>query len=168
MGYFAYEFDAPIEIHRIPPYRYRVVWIPADVAARLPFGRSRRLRIDGEVGDVPIRRALMPVRGRWYLLLNPSILKALGATVGDVVDIRFNVASEREVDVPHELAEALRAKPTLQKRWNSLTPGLQRGLSYLVDSAKRGETRARRLAAVLAELREDKPDLRRASSRSRE
>lgn len=37
-------------------------------------------------------------------------------------------------------------------RWAALTPGKQRGLIHTVVSAKRAETRAKRIAKVLVEI----------------
>jgi uncharacterized protein YdeI (YjbR/CyaY-like superfamily) len=86
-------------------------------------------------------------------MLSPALLRSIGASVGSIVSLRFRLVPASVVETPAELVEAIAADPKAGARWNSLTPGKQRGLSALVNSAARPETRQRRafdLAAILA------------------
>ena len=94
----------------------------------------------------------MPVRGRWYLLVSKKAMKAAGVSLGDDVEVRFRIADQEAVDVPHDLERALEADAVALARWYALTPGKKRGLAFRVAQAKRPETRAKRTAEVLEAL----------------
>jgi uncharacterized protein YdeI (YjbR/CyaY-like superfamily) len=55
------------------------------------------------------------------------------------------------VDLPEDVALALR-RADLTAAWDALTPGRKRGLLHSVATAKRADTRARRIDALLAAL----------------
>lgn len=53
------------------------------------------------------------------------------------------------LEEPEDLAAALDARPAARAQWNQFRPSLRRGILWWVMSAKRPETRARRVAAVV-------------------
>jgi hypothetical protein len=154
VSYYAHAFTAPLVLHRLGRYRYRVVFLPAELEARLPFDRHPRLRIDGEIADVPVQAAWQSAgaKGGHYLMVSPAVCRAAGLALGDTVEVRFNVADADAVTVPEELADALDADPAARLAWESLTPGRRRGLAYPVASARTEATRRRRAAALIAAL----------------
>ncbi len=155
MSYYPYEFEAQIEYHDVgsAKYAYRVVFVPDEVAAELPLERFPRLRISGEISDCPIEAALTPVRGRWYILLSKKLLGAISATIGDIVQVRFQIADQDFVEVPDVLTRALERDPAMKTLWDRATPGKKRGLAYRVASAKTDPTRQKRLEEVFGILR---------------
>ncbi|MEN0109993.1 MAG: YdeI/OmpD-associated family protein [Planctomycetota bacterium] len=159
MADFTHEFEATIEQldagGESSPGRlfYSVVWLPERLNADLPLKQHPRLRVDAEVDGRPHHGAFMPVRGRWYLLLSKKTLAAIRRSDGDRVHVRFRVADQEAVDVPAELRHALEADALAQAAWEASTAGRRRGLAYRVASAKRAETRERRVEEVLDELR---------------
>ncbi len=159
--YYDHEFDAPVVNHDVGSqrYRYTVVFLPDEIKVSLPLKEFPRLRISGEVNDFPFEASLTPVRGNWYILLSKKTLKQANASLGDVVSVRFRVADQDEVDVPAALVTALTAAPEMQLLWRDQTPGKQRGLAYLVASAKRPATQRKRIALVF-EILEGKRDMR--------
>ncbi|MEO0911576.1 MAG: YdeI/OmpD-associated family protein [Pseudomonadota bacterium] len=158
---YPFAFDAEITTHDVGSsrYLYTVLWVPDGVAARLPLAEYPRLRVTGEIGEHPFEAALTPVRGRWYILLSKALLKAVGAQVGDSVEVRFEVGDQAAVDVPPTLKAALAEHTAMRALWEAETPGKQRGLAYRVASAKSEATRARRVEEVFAILRGER-DLR--------
>jgi uncharacterized protein YdeI (YjbR/CyaY-like superfamily) len=52
-----------------------------------------------------------------------------------------------ELELPHELAEALDSDPELAEAFHSLTPGRQRSYVINLNSAKKPETRISRIGA---------------------
>ncbi|MEJ8562767.1 YdeI/OmpD-associated family protein [Yoonia sp. GPGPB17] len=75
----------------------------------------------------------------------------IGITPGDIFDVRLRKADPNQVEIPDDVLLALRqAEATV--RWNGLTPGKQRGLLHGVTTAKQAETRAKRIAKMIAEL----------------
>jgi hypothetical protein len=172
MPYFTHEFTAPLVIHRIGHLRYRVVFPPEHLERELPFGTAPRLRMTGEVNDYPIDAAWLPAgegaAGGHYLLLSAAFCKTAGLELGQPVDVRFNLADPDAVNVPDELAEALRqAGRRANREWTSLTPGKQRGLCAHVASARTTPTRVKRSAMIVEALAEGRDPLPHPSRRKR-
>jgi hypothetical protein len=148
LSYFDHAFTAILERYSVGRYNYRLVFLPDEIKANLPFDVYPRLRIEGEVADIPINGAWQPIRdGRVYLMVSPEICKQAAIALGDEVEVRFRVADQNAVEVPDELRVAL-SDHDATGAWDALTPGKQRGLAYLVASAKIPETRHRRSAEI--------------------
>jgi hypothetical protein len=158
---FPYVFETRIVTHDLGTYRYTVVFLDPAIAAELPLDGSPRLRIVGEVADVPMEGAWQPSRGRWYLMLGKPLLKAAGKGVGDEVEVRFRLAPP-DVAMPEALERALVANPGARAVFEDQTVGKRRALAHRVGSAKGAETVARRVAEVLDALEgRDVPSLAR-------
>ncbi|MEM8793982.1 MAG: DUF1905 domain-containing protein, partial [Pseudomonadota bacterium] len=95
MSYFTHEFTGPIERHGVGKSRvimYKVLFMPPHFEAELPFKTYPRLRVEGEIADVPVRGAWMPVGdGRRYFIVSPEIKANTGLDIGDEVEMRFRV-----------------------------------------------------------------------------
>ncbi len=152
MSYFEHVFETRIARHAVGTYHYTVVYLDPSLHAALPLDRHARLRIEADVSGVPVKGAWQPARGKWYLMLPKDGLKAAGLRVGSSVEVSFRVSPQDDVDIPNELAALLAAKVRVRKAWERLSSGKQRGLAYMVASAKRAETRAARVAKVEAVL----------------
>jgi hypothetical protein len=156
LSYFTHGFEAPIERHGIGTGRvvwYRVLFLPERLAAELPFDKHPRLRVEGEIAEVPVSGAFIPSGdGRRYFIVSPAVLKTAEVAVGDTVEMRFRVDDQDRVDLPDALARALAAHPGARARFEALSPGARRGLTHRVGSAKTDATRLKRVEEVLAEL----------------
>lgn len=152
MSDFPHSFDSPIVTHSVGPYAYNVVFLPVEMNEDLPFAQYPRLRIEGEVGELPFSGALQPVRGRWYLLLSKKKMKAGGFELGEWVHVRFCVADQDAVDVPERLGLALEKNQYAMETWEKLSAGKRRGLAYRVASAKTAPTQTRRVSEVIEML----------------
>jgi hypothetical protein len=136
---------------------YKVLFASPELERTLPFDEHPRLRIEGEIEDVPIQAAWQPSGDRGhYVMVSPAVIRTLGVVPGDSLTLRFNLAPHDAVEVPDELREALAKKPARQRRWDALTPGRRRGLSHLVSSAKTAPTRLKRAALVVEKLDADR------------
>ena len=70
-----------------------------------------------------------------------EVAKANGAwTAYDAVD---------ELAMPEDFAASLRANPTAEAYWNGFSTSVKKGILYFIASAKRPETRARRIARTV-------------------
>ncbi len=148
MGYFTHRFDTAIALHPVGRYHYTVVYLPAALAAELPFAQSARLRIEADVSGVAVKGAWQPAGGRWYLMLPKAGLKQAGLGLGAPVEVAFRLLPQDEVDLPPELAALLQNEPAVRQAWQALPAGKQRGLAHLLATARKPETRAARLAQV--------------------
>src|SRR5437762_12274536 len=74
------------------------------------------------------------------------MLEAVGADEGDVVTLEIAPAGEQsEPRVPADLRKALAAAPKARALWSDITPIARRDWIHWIVSAKRPETRARRI-----------------------
>jgi hypothetical protein len=153
-GFYPHELRLQVVEHFIGALRYRAIFLPDDLAARPDFSPAR-LRFEGELNDHPVSLAWQPAKGgRKYAMLSPALLSEVGAGVGDRVSLRFRLVPDSVVEAPAELLEAIAGTANARARWDNLTPGRQRGLAAMVNTARRPETRQRRsieLAGLLAD-----------------
>jgi Bacteriocin-protection, YdeI or OmpD-Associated/Domain of unknown function (DUF1905) len=154
--FYPYTFEAPVErfgVGKVRKVWYNVLFLPADVRAALPFSQYPRLRVEGEIAEMPIANAFIPTGdGRNYVIVAPSVMKEAGVALGDVVEMRFRIADQDHVDVPEALALALQGDEAAQSAWLALTPGKQRMIVQHVLSAKTPATKQRRLDEALAAI----------------
>jgi hypothetical protein len=153
---YIYSFEGSIDRFGVGKTRkvwYTVLFLPQGLQQELPFASYPRLRVDGEIADLPVEGAWMPTGdGRRYFIVAPRVLKGASIEVGDLVEMRFGIADQTAVDVPAELAAALAHSPEAHAAWLALTPGKQRGLTHRIHGAKAPATRRRRTDEVLAIL----------------
>ena len=119
----------------------------------LPRNASAKLRtrgmttVKGTINGYPFRATLEPdgKRSHW-LKVNKKMREATGADAGDVVTLEIVSAGEEpEPQVPADLRKALAADPKALTVWSDITPVARRDWIYWITSAKRQETRARRI-----------------------
>jgi hypothetical protein len=155
--FFPYAFEAPIErfgVGKVRKVWYNVLFLPTELRAALPFSTYPRLRVEGEIADVPIANAFIPAGdGRNYVIVAPNVMKDGVVALGDVVEMRFRIADQDHIDVPEALSVALHREPVVQERWAALTPGKQRMVVQHFLSAKTYATRQRRLDEALEAIR---------------
>lgn len=164
MLFYTHSFTAPLRefgVGKVKKRWYKVVFLPPELQATLPFKQYPRLRIDGEIGEMSLDNALMPTGdGRYYVIVAPRIIKQYGLSLGDSVELRFRIADQNWVEVPDALARALEADPLVQDAWNKLTAGKKRSLAQHVLSAKRAATQRKRVSEVIAAMLDYGADLR--------
>jgi len=109
MSYFTHVFEGPIEELVYPgAFTYRILRLPADVEAELPFTTHPRLRVTGEIAELPVSLAFNPDPGkRRYVILSTRFCRDAHIDVGDQVEFRFNIADQDAVDIPEELSALL-------------------------------------------------------------
>ena len=91
-------------------------------------------------------------KGHW-LRVNRKMREAANADAGDIVTLEIAPAGEEpEPRVPPDLRKALVAAPKARALWSDITPVARRDWIQWIDSAKRPETRARRIDNACAML----------------
>ena len=154
---FPYRFEGPIERHVIAAkssdraLAYSVVWLPEALHAALPLEGHPKLRITGEIAEMPFEGVWQAWRGERYLMVPRAVMDERDLSLGDEVELRFRIADQDAVDVPPALATLL-GTDTMRGGWERLTVGRRRALAHHVGSAKRDDTRAKRLAEIEAAL----------------
>jgi len=135
---------------------YTVLFLPQSLIDQLPLKKYPRLRIEGEMHGIEFGGAVQPAKGRYYLLISRDFMQKQGLALGDLVDVRFNIADQDHVDVPTELATALANSEAANAIWQTLTPGKKRGYAAHVAAAKQPATRERRAAKMIGFIVEGK------------
>ncbi len=159
MTYFTHEFEDQISLQGVGVKKvitYKVLFMPPRFENELPFKQYPRLRVEGEIADVPVRGALMPVGdGRRYFIVSPEVIKQTGLDVGDMVEMRFRIDDQDHVDIPTSLQSALREDDAANALWDKLTAGKKRMFTFHVSSAKTAPTEARRVAEAMEAIGRD-------------
>lgn len=172
MSFYPHSFFAPVErfgIGRDRKVWYNVLFLPEDLIAELPLKQYPRLRIEGEIADMPISNAIIPAGdNRYYVMISPKIMKDADLHIGDDVEIRFGLADQDHVDVPKALEDALKANDQFYALWDTLTPGKRRMFSFHVKGAKTEKTRARRVDEAMDALEHHRGDLKACLKKRRE
>jgi hypothetical protein len=126
--------------------------LPKNASAKFP---SRgKTTVEGTMNGFPFRATLEPdgQKSHW-LRVNRKMREAAGADAGDVVTLEIApVGKEPEPRVPADLRRALAAALKARALWSDITPIARRDWIHWISSAKRPETRARRVDNACAML----------------
>lgn len=121
------------------------VILPRHASARLP---SRGMvAVEGALNGVAFRATLEPDgQGGHWLRVDRKLRETAGAEVGDVVRLEIAPTAEQsEPRVPADLRKALAADPKARAVWSYITPASRRDWIQWIESAKREETRLKRI-----------------------
>jgi len=154
-------FDAVIE-ERPDPKRPGI-WagfaLPAEVAASFrtaeQSGRVRkRIPVCGTLAGQPFRGSVyLRPSGEWEFITGLELRGRAHVGIGDAVAVEMSVDAEtRAIAPPADLAAALAETPGLTERWQSRPWSDQREFLLWIDSAKRPETRDKRIRQVAESL----------------
>ena len=128
--------------------------VPDDVVAAL--GGGRRPKVVVTVNGFTYRTSVAPMDGRFLVPLSAERRAAAGVAAGDAVDVTLELdTAPREVEVPDDLTAALDAQPGARARFDALSFSNRQRHVLAVEGAKAAETRARRVAKVVAELADE-------------
>ena len=126
--------------------------VPEKVVTAL--GGGKRPKVTVTLNGYSYRSSVAPMGGEYWVGVAKAHREPAGVRPGNVyeVDLVLDTAS-RELELPLELAEALTVEPALGAAWAALSYSNQRRLAEPIAAAKGEDTRARRVAKVIAELR---------------
>jgi hypothetical protein len=119
--------------------------LPKAASAKLP---SRGMTsVEGRINGRPFRATLEPDGNRsHWLKVSRKLREAAGAEAGDIVTLEIAPnRKEPEARVPADLRKALASAPKARAVWKDITPVARRDWIQWIVSAKRPETRARRV-----------------------
>lgn len=126
--------------------------VPEEVVADL--GDSRKPAVGVTLRGHTYRSTIASRGDRYLLPVSAENREAAGVAAGDELNVGLERDTEsRTVVVPPDLAAALDADETAARTFAALSYSRQKWLVHSVESAKKPETRARRVDRVLAELR---------------
>lgn len=119
------------------------------------LGGPKNAPITLTIGDATVRTRIGQMGGRNMVGLSKERREALEVQAGDEVDAVIALdTTEREIEVPPELAAALADDPTAKSAFDRLTPSKRKEMARSIREAKAPETRQRRLEKALDQLRQ--------------
>ena len=120
--------------------------LPKEASVQLP---SRGMTsVEGTFNGLAFQTTLQPDgQGGHWLKVDRKLREAAGAEAGDIVSLEIApVAEEPEPRVPADLRKALAAaNPKARAVWSDITPVARRDWIQWIESAKREETRLKRI-----------------------
>ncbi|WP_405021250.1 YdeI/OmpD-associated family protein [Kitasatospora sp. NBC_00070] len=142
------KFRARVE----PPEPMRGLEVPPEVVAALGGGARPPVTITVDGHSWRSRVAIL--RGRHLIGLSNANRQAAGVAIGDEVEVEVVLDTEPRVVVePPDFARALDDDPVARAAYDNLAPGRKQEHVRAVESAKRPETRQRRIEKAIATLR---------------
>lgn len=144
-----HRFSAPIQSDG------RGAWVVVPLDVEAVFG-AKRVPVAATIDGIPYRGSVVRMGGGPHVLgVLKEIRVQLGKDVGDVVEVTLERdTAPRVVEVPEDLAFALRAHPAAAQAFESLAYSHRREYVRWIESAKRVETRERRIASTIEKLTE--------------
>jgi hypothetical protein len=131
--------------------RLPLVELPFDV--KEAYGTARP-KVKATVNDVTLRTTVSVYGGRSCVGFRKEIQEAAGIRIGDRVRVRIEPDVEpREIEVPDDLARALRNDPAASQAFEGLSYTHRKEYARWVEGAKKPETRQRRVEKTIELLR---------------
>ncbi|MFQ6332025.1 YdeI/OmpD-associated family protein [Nocardia sp. CWNU-33] len=142
--------------HVEPPEPMRGLEVPPEVVAALGEGARPPVTITVNGHSWKSRVALM--RGRYLLGFSNANRQAAGVAIGDEVEVEVEVEVEldtqpRVVVEPPDFARALDDVPVARAAYDNLAYSRKREHVHAIESAKKSDTRRRRIEKAIATLR---------------
>ena len=125
--------------------------VPEEMVAALEGGKRPPVVVTINGHAWKTRVAIM--RGRHLIGLSHANRAAAGVEIGTMVDVEIELdTSPRVAVVPSDLAKALTTDQLAKDAFEALTESQRREHVRRIEEAKKPETRARRIEAVLAAI----------------
>jgi len=141
------KFRATLELHGKTSTG---ITVPPDVVESL--GGGKRPAVTVTLKKHSYRTTIAPMGGVFLIPVSSEHRSAAGIKAGDLLDVVVELdAAPREVEVPADLAAALK-KAGLLKAFDALSFTRRKEAVVAVESAKKQETRERRIEKVVTDL----------------
>ncbi len=146
------------------PFRFKVKLLGmegSEVAALKPpfdvpaaFGAKGRVPVKGTINGFPFRSSLMNMGEGHMMVVNREMRAGGKCRGGDTVEVVMQRDDEkRTVDVPPWLRKTIAADRKAKASWEKLSFTHQKEYVRAISGAKREETREKRLAQMMDDLR---------------
>jgi len=145
------KFDSNLWQYHIP--------VPDSIASKYIEKDNRRVYCTLN-GKQKIQCALMKAQPYWYVLMNKELRNKLVVEEGDTIEV---LLEKDHTEFGHEVPEEFQVMMDQDEEGNSyfqsLTPGKQRALIYLVTKVKNSDSRIKKSLAIFHHLKEVKGKL---------
>ena len=116
------------------------------------YGTKAQVNVKGSIDGVSYKSTLLPLGGgKHNLVVKKEIRKKIGKKVGDTVTITLEKdTAKRIVIVPQDFQDAL--NPRAAEFFDGLAPSYKKAYVDWIESAKKEETRQRRITKSVEKL----------------
>lgn len=129
--------------------------VPEEIVEALNAGRRPPVVVT--INGKSYRSTIAVMGGQNMIGLSAANRELTGTSAGDTVEVALGLDTQpRSVDVPPDLAEALEAEPAAHAFYQTLSYSTQRRYVEPVAESKTPETRSRRIAKVVSDLKAGK------------
>ncbi len=119
------------------------------------FQRKGRVPVKGTINGFPFRSSLMNMGNGHMMVVNAQLRSGAHCKGGDTVDVVMELDEDkRMVELPASLKKIINSDPSAKKVWRKLSFTHQKEHVRAIETAKKPETREKRIAAMMDMLRE--------------
>jgi hypothetical protein len=121
------------------------------------FQRKGRVPVKGTINGFPFRSSLMNMGDGHCMAVNAQMRAGAKCKAGDTVLVIMELdEDERKVEVPAYLKKIINSDAKAKEFWAKLSFTHQKEYVREIDGAKKPETREKRIAAMMSDLRSGK------------
>ncbi len=122
------------------------------------YGIGNLVPVVATFDGIEYRGSIAKMGPRPLLLIRSDVRRQLGKARGDSVEVTVTLdTATRKVDVPPELARALNHRPGARKQFDQFSYSNQREYVDWISSARREDTRDRRIDKAVRLISEGRP-----------
>ncbi|MHB8612013.1 MAG: YdeI/OmpD-associated family protein [Candidatus Dormibacteraceae bacterium] len=126
--------------------------VPSRVVAALG---SKRPPVRATINGFTYRTSVASMGGKFMLGVPPEFREGAGVAAGDTVDVDLELDTQpREVAIPLDFAAALGSNVDAKRSFEGLTYSNKRRLVIAIEAIKSPETRQRRIAKTIDQLKD--------------
>ena len=128
------------------------IHVPDEVVEALGAGRRPAVKVT--LNGHTYRNTIAVMGSRYMVGVSAEVRAAAGVQGGDELEVEIVLHTEpRVLAIPADFQAALDAEPTAKAAFETLSYSNKRRHTMPIDDAKTAETRARRIAKSLADLK---------------
>ncbi|MDX6741585.1 YdeI/OmpD-associated family protein [Actinocorallia sp. A-T 12471] len=129
--------------------------VPEEVVTGL--GGGKRPAVNVTINGHTYPSTVGSMGGEFRIPVSAENRALAGIAAGDEVDVEVTLdTAPREIAVPADLAAALAAEPEAKRFFDGLAASHRKAFALAVESAKKPETRAKRVADTVEKLKQGK------------
>lgn len=147
-----YKFDT--KIIKMPDKDATFIEIPFDIEKE--FG-TKRVKVKAKFDGIDYRGSIVNMGHSCYIIgITKAIRKQIGKDAGENISVEIEKDEDiREIELPTDFKNVLEANEEAVKFYNKLSYSAQRKYYQWITSAKKEETRQKRIAEATKKLEEN-------------
>lgn len=134
----------------------KFTFVALPFAPREAWGARPRFYVTGTINGHPVRGTLGAQGQAYFLRLGDAWLRDSGVTVGDAVTVTLALEGPQEDNLAEDILAALSVNEKAKTFFDGLPTFYRKNFIRWIESAKRDDTRANRIAEMVRLLAEGK------------